>query len=134
MIYIKNFYKDEEYNKLYENQNNLSHTTWQNFKNKIRFKYKFFKDVEQADYSKPVICLWFFKERSDNKINKDILISGKSVEYAPNNLILFDNNDKTIYIRDRKIYKRPVVQFDINLDDYKIILNISNDRRTKFFR
>jgi len=123
MKYIKNFIKDDEYNKLYENQNNLSHATWKNFNKKIQFKYKFLKDLEQVNYTRQVICLWFFKDRNDYKINKDILINGKSVEYVPNNMLLFENNDKTIYIKDKKIYKRPVVQFNISLDDYKMILD-----------
>ena len=89
MKYIKNFIKDDEYNKLYENQNNLSHTTWKNFNNKVKFTYRFLKDLEQANYTRQVICLWFFKDRSDYKINRDILINGKSVEYVSNNMLLF---------------------------------------------
>ena len=37
-------------------------------------------------------------------------------------------------LRDKKIYKRPAVQFNISIDDYQNILNIQNDRRTKFFK
>ena len=134
MIYIKNFIDVKEYDKLYENQNNLSHKTWIAFKNKSKFKFKFFKDLEQIDYTNNIICVWFFKERSDAKINKDFTIDGKSIEYAPNNLLMFDNDRKTIYIRDKKIYKRPAVQFNISIDDYQNILNIQNDRGTKFFK
>ena len=78
----------KEYDILYENQNNLSHQIWQDFDAKYKIGFEFFKDLREFNKDKEVICLWFFKERSDNSKNDDIELEGKNIMYSPNTFFI----------------------------------------------
>ena len=45
-----------EYEKLYENQNNLDHEHWQNLESQIYMKWTYHHDLSTIDRSLPVTC------------------------------------------------------------------------------
>ena len=66
-IYSNQVFSITEYDKLYENQNTLDHQTWLDFHKQCKTDFCFLEDISDIDLSKPIICLWFFKERNDFK-------------------------------------------------------------------
>ena len=114
----------EEYDSLYENQNNLSHQVWQDFDTKYKIGFEFFKDLREFNKNKEVICLWFFKERSDNKKYNDIELKGKNIMYSPNTF--FITNSKNIKINDagKQWPYRPVLQLDLSIKEYNKIIKM----------
>ena len=114
----------EEYDNLYENQNNLSHQIWQDIDTKYKIGFEFFKDLREFNKNKEVICLWFFKERSDNSKNNDIELEGKNIVYSPNTF--FITKSKNIKINDagKQWPYRPVLQLDLSIKEYNKIIKI----------
>ena len=114
----------KEYDILYENQNNLSHQVWQDFDTKHKIGFEFFKDLREFNKDKEVICLWFFKERSDNSKNNDIDLEGKNIMYTPNTF--FITKSKNIKINDagKQWPYRPVLQLDLSIKEYNKIIKI----------
>ena len=76
-IYSSTIFDLKEYDKLYENQNNLNHKVWQDFDKKYKIGFQFLDDIRDINLMKEVICLWFFKERNDRSGGEDIELSGK---------------------------------------------------------
>ena len=114
----------KEYDILYENQNNLSHQVWQDFDTKYKIGFEFFKDLREFNKDKEVICLWFFKERSDDSKNNDIELDGKNITYSPNTF--FITKSKNIKINDagKQWPYRPVLQLDLSIKEYNKIIKI----------
>ena len=112
-IHITNIIDAAEYDRLYENQNNLNHHVWQEFDEKYRLGFEFKEDITQINFNKEVIALWFFKERSDLK-TQDINIAGKLISYSPNAILLTKSKDITIKDNNKKYIRRPFVQLDIS--------------------
>ena len=114
----------KEYDNLYENQNNLSHQVWQDFDTKYKIGFEFFKDLREFNKNKEVICLWFFKERSDNSKNNDIELEGKNIVYSPNTF--FITKSKNIKISDEGKHwpYRPVLQLDLSIKEYNKIIKM----------
>ena len=114
----------KEYDNLYENQNNLSHQVWQDFDTKYKIGFEFFKDLREFNKNKEVICLWFFKERSDNSKNNAIELEGKNIMYSPNTF--FITNSKNIKINDagKQWPYRPVLQLDLSIKEYNKIIKM----------
>ena len=114
----------EEYDILYENQNNLSHQIWQDFDIKYKIGFEFFKDLREFNKDKEVICLWFFKERSDNSKNNAIELEGKNIMYSPNTF--FITKSKNIKINDvgKQWPYRPVLQLDLSIKEYNKIIKM----------
>ena len=86
-------YDTKEYDRLYENQNNLTHDIWNEFDSKYKVGFQFYEDLQDIDKSKDIMCLWFFKERSDRSNEKDILLAGKTITYFPNTFLITRSND-----------------------------------------
>ena len=62
-IYTQSMFDTREYDRLYENQNNLNHQSWQEFDSKYRTGFEFKNGFSDIDFNREIICLWFFKER-----------------------------------------------------------------------
>jgi hypothetical protein len=106
-------YDTKEYDRLYENQNNLTHDIWNEFDSKYKVGFQFYEDLQDIDKSKDIMCLWFFKERSDRSNEKDILLAGKTITYFPNTFLITRSNDIKIVRNKRSYIRRPVLQIDM---------------------
>ena len=91
-IYTNNIFDTKEYDRLYENQNNLNHQTWQEFDSKYRTGFEFKDNFSDIDFNKEIMCLWFFKERSDNT-KSVVRINGKELTYLPNTFLIAESKD-----------------------------------------
>ena len=116
--------KVAEYDDLYENQTRFDGKVWSNFKEKQNLKCVFHDDIRDIDRSMDIMCLWFFRERTDRDAGNDIKLAGKLINYSPNKL--FITPSKEIKIKERKKFfpRRTCVQIYINEEIY---LNIKKD-------
>ena len=114
----------KEYEILYENQNNLSHQIWQDFDTKYKIGFEFFKDLREFNKDKEVICLWFFKERSDNSKNNDIELEGKNIMYSPNTFFITKSKNIKISDKGKRWPYRPVLQLDLSIKEYNKIIKM----------
>ena len=128
-IHTTSIFEIAEYDKLYENQNNLNHKLWQEFDEKYHTGFTFLEDITNIDLSREVIALWFFKERSSTGAQPDVNMAGKLIAYYPNAFLLTCSNDIKIVEKKKKYIRRPVIQLDLNIRNYKkIIENINVSR------
>ena len=125
-IYSNQVFSITEYDKLYENQNTLDHKTWLDFHKQYKTDFCFLEDISDMDLSKPIICLWFFKERNDFKAGPDINLAGKMLPYAQNTFLVTESKDISIVENKKKYLRRPVLQLDLKPTHYKNILKRFN--------
>ena len=104
----------KEYDNLYENQNNLSHQVWQEFDAKYKTGYEFLQDIQDLNLNKEVICLWFFKDRSDRDAGVDIDLSGKFITYSQNTFLITESKELKILKRKKFFPSRPALQIDLS--------------------
>ena len=123
-IYATGIFNLKEYDKLYENQNNLSHQIWQDFDTKYKIGFEFFKDLREFNKNKEVICLWFFKERSDRGASNDIDLKGKIIKYQPNTFLITRSKNIKIIKRKSVLPNRPVLQLDLSINKYNKIIKM----------
>ena len=90
-IYINNIIELKEYDTLYENQSRFDGQLWTDFKNKYNLDFTFLNDLNEINMQVEVLCLLFFKERSDNKKDHDIKIKAKEIKYFQNTLFILLN-------------------------------------------
>ena len=124
-IYATGIFDLKEYDKLYENQNDLSHQVWQDFDTKYKIGFEFFKDLREFNKDKEVICLWFFKDRGDRKAGNDIELGDKNkriIVFRTNTF--FITNCPYIKILSRKKYfpRRPCLQIEMSVNTYNNII------------
>jgi len=124
-IYTHTIYDSREYDKLYENQNNLNHKVWQDFDAKYKVGYEFKEDFSTLDYEKEVMCLWFFKERAQRDISY-VEVSGKKLTYLANTFLLTQSKDIKFIETKRKHIRYPVLQLDVSLKTWDSILERFN--------
>ena len=119
----------KEYDSLYENQNNLSHQVCQEFDTKYKVGYEFLQDIKDVSLNKEVICLWFFKDRSDRDAGVDIDLSGKLITYYPNTFLITKSKKLKILKRKKNFAPgRPAIQIDLNTKQFdKIVDRFKND-------
>ena len=119
----------KEYDSLYENQNNLSHQVWQEFDTKYKVGYEFLQDIKDVSLNKEVICLWFFKDRSDRDAGVDIDLSGKLITYDTNTFLITKSKKLKILKRKKNFAPgRPAIQLDLNAKQFdKIVDRFKND-------
>ena len=79
-IYSQTIFDQQEYDRLYENQNNLEHQVWKEFDEKYCVGYQLLEDIREINRDKEVMCLWFFKERNDRSAGVDIKMAGHMVK------------------------------------------------------
>ena len=120
-IYTRSIFDLKEYDKLYENQNNLMHEVWKDFYEKYRVGFELLDDIRDINKDKDIICLWFFKERNDRSAGTDIKIAGHTITYYPNTFLITESKDIKILEKNEYI-RRPVVQLDLSRKTYKSIV------------
>ena len=127
-IYSLDIFDSLEYDKLYENQNNLDHHTWQDFDKKYRIGFEFYDDLRQIDKRREIICLWFFRERNDRNNGQHITLAGKDISYSPNAFLITKSNDILIKEGTKRQYiRRPCIQLDMSSGQYdEIVQNFKN--------
>ena len=121
-IYTKDFLKTDEYDTLYENQNNLRHQTWQDFDSKYRIGFEFKDDYSNIDLSREVICLWFFRERADDTRSYIHLNGQKKINYLANTLFITKSKDIDLVQKKKKYIRHPLVQLDITNSQWETLL------------
>ena len=107
-----------EYDDLYENQTRFDGTVWTKFKDRHNIDCIFHENLEDADLTRDITCLWFFRERSDRDAGNDIKIEGKVILYTANKLLITPSKDIKIQKRKKFFLRRPVVQIDITKEIY----------------
>ena len=127
-IYASNIFDIKEYDKLYENQNNPNHKVWKDFQTTYNFKkIRFFNDLNDVKLDETILCLWFFKDRSDRNKGKDIKIKDKTILYLPNTFFILYNscqNNIKILKRDTMVLTRPCLQLYFDYETYDKIIKI----------
>ena len=127
-IYATSIFDLKEYDSLYENQNNLSHQVWQEFDAKYKTGYEFLQDIQDLNLNKEVICLWFFKDRSDKDAGVDIDLSGKLITYNPNTFLITESKKLKILERKKFFPNRPALQIDLSKKIFDEITEPFKDR------
>ena len=120
-IYARSIFELKEYDKLYENQNNLMHEVWKDLDEKYRVGFEFLDDIRDINKDKDIMCLWLFKEWNDRSAGTDIKIAGKTITYYPNTFLITESKDIKILEKNEYI-RRPVVQLDLSRKTYKSIV------------
>jgi len=113
-VHASTLYDMKEYDKLYENQNNLNHHVWQEFDQKYKTAFEFMEDIREINTNKEIICVWFFKDRNDQSSGEDILLKDKKIKYQPNTFFITKSNDIKIVDKKNKYIRRPFVQLDLS--------------------
>jgi len=121
-IHAKDIFDLQQYEKLYENQNNLDHELWLEFDAKHKTGFEFHDDITKINKHKQVMALWFFPERSDRGARPHLDIQGKSIAYTTNTFLLTEFSDIKIIETKRKFIRRPCIQLDISQEKYKTII------------
>ena len=113
-IHAVDIFDTQEYDILYENQNNILHPVWQDFDQKYKTGFEFKEDITQIDRDKEVLALWFFRERSDHNHPPTFDLNGKIITYTANAFLLTPFKDIKIIEAKRKYIRRPLVQLDMS--------------------
>ena len=113
-IYTSTAYDTKEYDKLYENQNNLTHQVWQEFDEKYKTGWQLFEDIRDIDTKREVVCVWFFKERNDSSRGEHILLKDKKIKYQPNTFLITKSKDIKIIDKGDEYIRRPFIQLDLS--------------------
>lgn len=121
-IHALNLMDTLEYDRLYENQNNMDHELWQEFDKKYKIGFEFKEDITQIDTKRDVIVIWCFKERSDRTAPPDICIAGKKIAYYPNTVIVTRCKDITIIEKNKVYIRRPFVQLDMSPETFDTLM------------
>ena len=111
-IYCCNIFDTKEYDKLYENQNNLSHQMWEEFDKKYKIGFEFKEDFDQIDYNKEVMCLWFYKERSNGTIAY-VSVEGQEYVYQGNCFLITKSKNIKLREKKKKYIRNPFMQIDM---------------------
>ena len=126
-FYTSSIFDMLKYDRLYENQKNLEHRVWQEFDEQYKTGFEFFEDLRQLDKKKEIICLWFFKERTDRTAGQEIELAGKILNYTPNTFLITKSKDiKVLERQKRKHNRRPFLQLDLKNETWEQLLKRFN--------
>jgi len=125
-VYASTLYDIKDYDKLYENQNNLTHPAWQEFDKKYKTGYQLFDDIRDIDINREIICVWFFKDRNDRSGGEDILLKDKKIKYQPNTFLITKSKDIKIIDKEDEYIRRPFIQLDLPNKVWQSILERFN--------
>ena len=120
-IYTQTIFDVKEYDRLYENQKNLDHRSWHEFDEKYKIGFEFKEKFENIDLDKEIICLWFFKERSDRTASY-VNVAGKELTYLPNTFLITQSKLLSFVSTKRKYIRNPLIQIDMTLETYNNIV------------
>ena len=112
-VYTSTVYDIKDYDKLYENQNTMTHQVWQDFDKKYKTGYQLFDDIRDIDTNREIICVWFFKDRNDRSGGEDILLKDKKIKYQPNTFFITKSKDIKILDKEDEYIRRPFIQLDL---------------------
>ena len=121
-ICTKTIFDIQEYDKLYENQNDLDHQVWKEFDLKYKTGFQFYDNLQTINLQKAVIALWFFRERSDIGQSLQINLAGKIIPFSYNGFLLTKSKNITFVEPKRKHIRYPCIQIDISEEKYKKII------------
>ena len=121
-ICITTLIDSNTYDRLYENQKNLTHQSWQDFQKTHNTHCYLRESVSDIDLKKEIIWLWFFKERSDQTASY-VHIKGKQIRYRPNTFLISKSKDIKFVHSTRKYIRSPFIQLDMTEDDYNNIVS-----------
>ena len=124
-VYTSTVFDQKEYDKLYENQNNLTHESWKAFNYKYRVDFELKENFCDINFQKEVICLWFFKERSDTT-QAYVHVDKKQLTYTPNTFLITQSKKINFGNTKRKYIRNPFIQIDLPLSTWKEILKRFN--------
>ena len=120
-VLVTNLIQLNDYDKLYENQNNTSHYLWKEFCEKHNTKAVLHENFDKLDLSQDIICLWFFKERSDGT-SAYVHLAGKQIKYHPNVLLLTKCKTIKFFHSTKKYIRSPVFQMQVDVNAYNNIV------------
>tara|TARA_Y100001938_G_scaffold146359_1_gene225070 strand:+ start:365 stop:796 length:432 start_codon:yes stop_codon:yes gene_type:complete len=120
-VLATNLIELNDYDKLYENQNNTSHHIWKEFCEKHNTKAVLHENFDKLDLSQDIICLWFFKERSDGT-SAYVHLAGKQIKYHPNVLLLTKCKTIKFFHSTKKYIRSPVFQMQVDVNAYNNIV------------
>tara|TARA_Y100001972_G_C7460396_1_gene234986 strand:- start:29 stop:460 length:432 start_codon:yes stop_codon:yes gene_type:complete len=118
-IHAVDIFDTQEYDILYENQNNINHPVWKEFDQKYKTGFEFKEDITEIDKDKEIIALWFFRERSDHNHPPVFDLNGKSISYTANAFLITEYKEFQIKEAKRKYIRRPLVQLDLSKKKFK---------------
>ena len=121
-IYSSTIFDLKEYDRLYENQNNLLHQSWVEFKNKYKVTVQMLNDIREIDKGKEILCVWFFRERTDRSNERNIVLSDKTLKYLPNTFLITKSKLLTVSDKKKEYIRRPVLQIDLTKSQYEKIV------------
>ena len=67
------------------------------------------------------MCLWFFKERSDNT-QSYVHIDDKQLTYFPNTFLITKSKNIKLVLTKRKYIRHPLVQIDMTNNQWEDLL------------
>ena len=120
-IYAQDIFDTKEYDRLYENQNDFDHKTWQEFDTLYRIGFEFKDDFSEIDFNKEIMCLWFFKERADNT-QSYVCVNDKKLVYLPNAFLVTKSKNIKFVQKNRKYIRHPFIQIDMTNDQWQKLL------------
>ena len=120
-IYSQTIFDQKEYDRLYENQNDLDHQSWQEFDQNYKVGFEFKENFSEIDLDKQVMCLWFFKERSNGTMAY-VTVDSKQLTYYPNTFLITLSKKLSFVETKKKYIRNPFVQLDMNLKTYNDIV------------
>jgi hypothetical protein len=124
VVHIKSLtvFDTQEYDRLYENQNNLQHPLWKQFIKKYNINFTFHENFDTVDLTKDIICLWFFRERNYHHLSH-VVLEGHEIPYMANTFLVTKSNKIKFREHSKKKYIRyPVVQLDIKENAWQDII------------
>lgn len=83
LVYITHLLEMLDYDRLYENINNLDHFRWQEFVQNEHVQVEYIEDFGTITTTKPKTGYWFFKDRNDRRAT-EFKILDKIYQYKPN--------------------------------------------------
>ena len=108
----------KDYDSLYEQWNNPTHSVWTNFLNKHKVKLNLKNSLTSSNQSKQkeYVGYWFFQQRTDKR-SIHIKFGETKIEYCANRLLILDSEQTFIVIN--KGAKLPntlncIVYFDLD--------------------
>jgi|MDTC01.3.fsa_nt_gb hypothetical protein len=122
-IYQTHAVKLPYYEDLYENQMRQDSEGWLEFKKELGMPCTFHDDLREINTNVEILCLWFFRERSDRDKGADLFVSPgkdkKVITYNPNTLFIIDTKHE-IKLKERTPYfpRRPCLQIEMTPEIY----------------
>lgn len=125
-IYSPQILDSKEFDALYENINDLSHKSWLDFDEKYKTPFQVYDNLHHINKNKEIICLLFFKDRSDKSSGYNILLGGKKkIKYFYNGFFMTPSKNIKIIDEKRAYIHNYFLQLDIKKETYtEVIKNL----------